>query len=320
MLRFLTFLIFLSFYALDQHASAKYYSKGKTKLPFYVLVKIPSGTCDSEYLRTSGVCVASNRACTRLNGTESGTCAMGYGICCLVTLNCATSPEVVKANGTHLVNPSNLKNQTSCEFQLPRPPGVCQVRLDFNNFNTSLGDQPFVGDCQTDTFNIVGADNTKYLGPLCGNLTGQHVYLDYGNSNTISLFNYISQAMGQTWDIKVTYIKCDSPDKAPPGCLQYYTDPSGTVKSFNFNGMQQLNNEDYTVCIKSQPGMTKITWNSCGGLNDFFITGTGAIAPPPGTDFPPITNPVSGNDCMYDWVMILGANKYCGNTFDGPVT
>lgn len=46
---------------------------------------------------------------------------------------------------------------------------------------------------------------------------------------------------------------------APDGCLQYLTTQTGTVKSFNYNNMAQLNNQDYTVCVKPQLGMRRIT-------------------------------------------------------------
>lgn len=38
---------------------------------------------------------------------------------------------------------------------------------------------------------------------------------------------------------------------APTGCLQYFTEPSGIVESFNFG--EYLNNMDYAICIERQP-------------------------------------------------------------------
>jgi hypothetical protein len=47
---------------------------------------------------------------------------------------------------------------------------------------------------------------------------------------------------------------------APDGCLQYFTAQRGTVQSFNFNvNKHQLNDQDYSVCIRNNPGMKKIT-------------------------------------------------------------
>ena len=42
------------------------------------------------------------------------------------------------------------------------------------------------------------------------------------------------------------------PVRAPFGCLQYFTEDTGTIESFNFGHL--LENMDYTVCIKDNEG------------------------------------------------------------------
>ncbi|XP_075167971.1 uncharacterized protein LOC142240148 [Haematobia irritans] len=52
---------------------------------------------------------------------------------------------------------------------------------------------------------------------------------------------------------------------APAGCNQYFTQPSGTIKSFNFheNGSSYyLPNMNYVMCIKSIPGATMIEYQT----------------------------------------------------------
>jgi hypothetical protein len=43
---------------------------------------------------------------------------------------------------------------------------------------------------------------------------------------------------------------------APPGCLQYYSDPVGTIESFNFRSFEGIYpvNLDYSICVKKLEG------------------------------------------------------------------
>ncbi|KAI1290339.1 hypothetical protein HDE_08035 [Halotydeus destructor] len=47
---------------------------------------------------------------------------------------------------------------------------------------------------------------------------------------------------------------------APTGCLQFFTQSSGIVESFNFG--QYLNNMDYAICIERQPSTCKIIYSA----------------------------------------------------------
>ena len=40
--------------------------------------------------------------------------------------------------------------------------------------------------------------------------------------------------------------------KAPAGCTQFHFGQAGIVKSFNFEGVQYLNNQNYRICIRSE--------------------------------------------------------------------
>merc|ERR1712098_570899 len=42
------------------------------------------------------------------------------------------------------------------------------------------------------------------------------------------------KTMARKWNIKITQISCSSPERAPAGCLQFYNETSGTIRSFNF--------------------------------------------------------------------------------------
>ncbi|CAG7830301.1 unnamed protein product, partial [Allacma fusca] len=98
----------------------------------------------------------------------------------------------------------------------------------------------------------------------------------------------------------------------PAGCDQYYTNPSGQVRSFNYISQKkdiqgQINNQKYTVCVKTLSGYKRIIWGPCQGeAVPFSISG-----------YPdPFSYRVkTGSDCQTDWIDIPGspAGRYCGS-------
>ena len=137
---------------------------------------------------TNGTCYSSNE-CTSLGGTASGeagnnpgqspqinktcsgTCASGFGVCCLVTVTCGGTTSV---NGTYFQNPgypSTYNSVSSCRLTINKcTEEVCQLRLDMDNMVLS---QPETTDnqCQSDQFIISGGTPVP---ATCGTLTGSH--------------------------------------------------------------------------------------------------------------------------------------------------
>lgn len=63
---------------------------------------------------------------------------------------------------------------------------------------------------------------------------------------------------------------------APPNCLQYHLGIQGNIRSFNYEELSQqavvgyglyLNNLDYTICFRKQPGFCTITYSVPNDLN-----------------------------------------------------
>ena len=48
----------------------------------------------------------------------------------------------------------------------------------------------------------------------------------------------------------MTQVRCNSKLKAPDNCLQYFTESTGTLTSFNFAGGTHLANQDYCMCVR----------------------------------------------------------------------
>lgn len=96
--------------------------------------------------------------------------------------------------------------------------------------------------------------------------------------------------------------------RAPNGCLQYFTSPSGIIESFNFG--QYLNQMDYSICIQRHQETCRIVFTSSD--YDWSINGVGVSS---------ATSGVGDQDCARDYLMIPGASRngdgftydrYCG--------
>lgn len=96
--------------------------------------------------------------------------------------------------------------------------------------------------------------------------------------------------------------------RAPIGCLQYFTQASGIIESFNFG--QYLNGLDYSICLQRQPETCRIVFTSSD--YDWSINGVGVSGASSG---------VGDQDCARDYLLIPGASRsgdgftydrYCG--------
>jgi len=139
----------------------------------------------------------------------------------------------------------------------PQSSEICQLRLDLDVFD--IGETTTTGAC-TDSFEVtMGSSRTYY--PLCGTLTGQHVYLETGRSTsgqTLS-FTLATSGASATWRMKVNQVECFSTSKAPSDCFQYFTGNSGIVKSLNYPTVM-ISLIEYTACVRTELGMCGIQW------------------------------------------------------------
>ena len=88
-------------------------------------------------------------------------------------------------------------------------------------------------------------------------LTVSHLlrFFGSGTTTTTSAFT-IKGEVQNSWRnliklfISVTQVRCNSKLKAPDNCLQYFTESTGTLTSFNFAGGTHLANQDYCMCVR----------------------------------------------------------------------
>jgi len=276
--------------------------------------------------------------CMLYGGTNLGSCGGGLGTCCVFEKKCGESTNLFTS---HYVSPSFStvdKGQGECKLTVvPNHASICQYRLDFEEFEI-LGPDA-TSKCVDDFFGVTGGSSVP---KLCGDLTGQHVLVNVkpaGGPIVLTVDTSRMKTMARKWNIKITQVSCSDPARAPAGCLQFFNETSGTVRSFNYRrtpftdendpGTQQIRNLNYGICIASKVGYCDVTWTqSIDSARSFSVSGNALRSSnySSRSDYP--TVPVAGTeDCLNDYILIAGgtyrdattkqkisASKYCGTS------
>lgn len=240
-------------------------------------------------------------------------------------------------------------SSTSCTLTVCKSDSsVCQLRLDFDGFTTAgpltvttlttkipvaaAADAKLVnsvGNCIIDRF-IVQSPGNKNPPTICGTSTGDHMYVDAGDScSTLQYLRSTSDTTTASFTIKITQVECTSKRKAPDSCTQYHTAASGTVNSYNYQSGEgtgvHLGSQDFAICIRAERGACTICYSaadtdfqmsdiianpmdsSCGnyagggavgGQNDYIL--------------------IPGGTCSPAGDSIFSADKYCGTSLQCP--
>ncbi|KAK4320530.1 hypothetical protein Pmani_008594 [Petrolisthes manimaculis] len=272
---------------------------------FLVLLKIQPDMCTTQdTVNTMGTCLPS-KDCTNSAGTSSGTCAKGFGVCCIAQRTCGGSTTY---NNTYFVNPGYSGTDTgtgACTISVNRVnSNICQLRLDFINFEVDQPDED--GNCVTDFLTV--SDSTVPM--ICGDNTGQHMYVDVdpaGGPIRVTVDRSAASTTNRLWNIKISQIECNSANR----------------------GTRQIANTNYGVCVEMADGYCGIIWerNTTGGDYGFSMTGNPAGLPP-GILGTPDASETGTTNCMTDYVIIPGGvtdasvqeDRYCGLGFPNSVT
>jgi len=217
-------------------------------------------------------------------GAQVNDAKMG---CCQSVIGCGeTFPEDVHL--AYYRNPSwpeSDKGSLSCNIVIKVLPKVCQLRIDFLEFELPA---PDVRKCECSAKNsMVFHAPQKPLGilgrtdqGLCGINTGQHLYIPVAEEETLQIITTLDghmkvpyhksslaadQNTAYKWNIKITQIECTEEKgvcfqdlKAPDGCVQYYKESFGKITSFNFDGISHIaENLDYSICINPEVEFAK---------------------------------------------------------------
>merc|ERR1712051_280986 len=111
----------------------------KKAIGIFNIVKFPNDVCDAGPGNQNGTCYTAEE-CTSREGIATGSCADGYGVCCVITISCgSTSSE----NCTYLSQTaSNSPNVDSspddsraCTYKIcPRDSSIRRIRFDLTAF------------------------------------------------------------------------------------------------------------------------------------------------------------------------------------------
>ncbi|XP_026847597.1 uncharacterized protein LOC6600581 [Drosophila persimilis] len=297
--------------------------------PFYTIGRFSNDICTGNNLLL-GTCVIAGE-CTDNSGVAAGSCSTitTQAICCIYQRTCGASTTY---NNTYFYNsnyPAPYAGGGRCSIVVTPPDSsICQLRVDF----LALSLAPPTGDgfCSTDALTITGG--ASQVPSICGENSGQHVYVDFNGVNpiTISVATSAGYTFNRQWQFQIRMLSCSSATLAPSGCLQYYMPTSGTFSSFNYvsaassalnsigvQGSRQLANTRYGICIRKAAGICSITYSQVSSdTYSFTLTNdVGAVDPALLA-----TSSVQSQDCTTDYIVIpaptqsssLASDRFCG--------
>merc|ERR1719230_2550645 len=241
----------------------------------------------------NGTCYTAEE-CAERDGTASGSCADGYGVCCIIEVSCGgrTSENCTYLTQTPSASPAvdsdDLDDQ--CSYTIcPRTSSVNRIRLEFATFmlappvapatldgtaaNVNLQDFA-IGQCNTDSFSVGNSP------VICGVNDGQHMVVDTDGTDCVTaLFTFGGGTVMRGYTIHVLQFDITNEMGGPSGCLQFFTGAEGTVSTFNWQTpttSTHLANQNYDVCVRKLIDRCAICWSPVTTGN-----GGGAPAGPP---------------------------------------
>merc|ERR1711997_29748 len=305
-------------------------------LPVFQVVKFPNDVCAGA--SRNGTCYTAEE-CSTKGGTSDGSCASGFGVCCVFTLSCGGSAG---ENQTYLIQSSVTTLTSPCKYTIcPVASDICRIRFDFTTMvlagavagtvtaaATAVGaagilNGPLIGKCVDDQFSISGGLG-RGSPTICGTNTGYHMIVDAdrtGNTCHTALFNIGgTTATSRSWNVLVTHYACGDTDSSGwPGCLQYYTATANNFANFGFPptitavtaGVTHLTNQHYDICIRRASGYCYICYSPTiivAGIaigtpiaaQISFGLSIGAIAASPSA--------MISATCTQDWIEVPGAD------------
>jgi len=353
------YLIVLAILLFANHVSANTADRvpeGKF-LSMFNIVRFPNDHCDAGGSR-NGTCYTKEE-CSNKGGTEDGSCASGYGVCCTFVANCGA---VLSENNTYFE--SEGEEDSHCSIQVCKgKDNIVQLRLDFITFvingpittvtttdvltiagvsvATGAGgvDSSLASRCLTDTFSV---SNPGGPSPpqICGTATDEHMYVDMGADCvdlTFQLGTGTRTVADPQWTIRVTQYDSGYTNLAPFGCTQYFwkqdsdSDGKGTIQSYNWQGGSgyHLADQKQVICIRREDDMKKICYG-VAALTDFSVSGTMPITVDAAMTFCGGYNGAAGTGKYADAVNIPSAltvnsvtqpySNLCGQSFAAALT
>jgi len=323
------------------------------RFSIFQIIKFANEPCTGN--TRNGTCFT-KQECEDQGGTESGSCADGFGTCCSVVLEEGGSSSLnqsymVQASTTSLA--TGPMTYTIC----PCSSDVCRIRFDFTQFMLTAPFAPAAGagmgadgatafatgDCLVDTFKITGPQGGSPV--ICGTNEGQHMIIDTDGSSCVTVdFGIGGGTATRQWDIMTTQYRCGEEAGGPQGCLQWHMTNAGSFRSFNFPRQERgaavsddvvhLSSQRYSICIRKPADRTHICYIPCS------VPGIAPDDPDAQQSFGlsiaagDSQSAVGVTECSQDYIEIIGgttqanaqggmitgdASLWCGRSFN-PVT
>merc|ERR1719400_2719047 len=96
----------------------------------FQIVRFPNDVCIGSNSR-NGTCYTSAE-CSDKDGTSSGSCADGFGVCCTFVIS--TCGSSASENITYWTSPSSVSSGTCKLTVCPMSDDICSIRLDLTTF------------------------------------------------------------------------------------------------------------------------------------------------------------------------------------------
>merc|ERR1711936_286115 len=310
------------------------------KFSIFQIIKFENAPCKGG--TRNGTCFT-EAECTDAGGKKDGTCADGFGVCCVTKLTNQQSTSLnqsyIVATSSDLSSTGGIDSTGRYQYTIcPCSADVCRIRFDFTDFDlagpyTNVGTQKAdstmltanngsgnaMGDCRNDQFSVTGAGGSG-TPIICGANDGQHLFVDSnGNDCHVVNLNVGSTTATRSLDIMITQYKCGEEAGGPPGCMQWHMTTTGTVRSFNFPDQTagttvaasttHLSNQKYDICIRQPISTTFICYIPCTFVagtdgNNAAATAQGSF----GLSLSPdaASQGGSGTSCTSDYILIPG--------------
>merc|ERR1712156_184892 len=305
-------------------------------LPVFQVVKFPNDVCKGS--SRNGTCYTAEE-CSSKSGTNDGSCASGFGVCCTFALSCGGSSS---ENQTYLVQSTVTSLTSPCTYSICKcNTNICRIRFDFTTFvlasatagttvsatNTAAGSQigNAMGDCLTDSFSIT-SQGTFGTPVICGSNGGYHMIIDASSECAQANFQIGGlTTTSRKWNIRVTQYACGDYDMSGwPGCLQYYTSTASTIQNFGFptsattvtSGVTHLSNQKYDICIRRAKSYCYICYSTWKAGTAVIAQGSFGLSISPSTASQSSIN----TSCTSDYIAIPYGNSAAIAAITAPAT
>jgi hypothetical protein len=237
----------------------------------------------------NGTCYTAEE-CSDRDGVATGSCADGFGVCCVISLSCG---DTTSENCTYLTATTVVAG-SSCVYHIcPASSTVSRIRLDLTMFNIagpfaagtdgnaadSLLASGAIGQCTMDTFQVTGSGGASPV--ICGANDGQHVIVDTdGTTCVTAAFSFGLDTATRNYRIHAIQYDRLNEMGGPAGCLQFFTGMEGIVTTFNWQAVAtstHLANQDYKVCVRRMKDMCTICWTPTTAGNNAVVAPAEAV-------------------------------------------